>query len=87
MSISQSELNAVMEVRDAKSKGNIKYLRKWLIGPITGIWVKEFPSNTSKEMFLKFFCVNNKDLYMKIRLREYDMLESKGGEGYDVVFR
>lgn len=83
-----SQLNAIANVIGYKSEGHIRFIRRLWIGPIIGIWVKGFPGNTTRDEFLKSFCVSEKKrgAFMKLAMGDYKISKAKDGDGYDVRF-
>ena len=86
MEVRDSVMNAGANVLWCKQEGHIRFIRR--LGRIIGIWVKDFPGNTSQEEFLCMFCASeNKDkAYSKIQSGSYSVRASTKSEGYDVHF-
>ena len=86
MSEEDLKINAVANVIGYKNDGGIKFLRE--NGKMIGIWVRAFPSNTTKKYFLQMYCVKEEEnnAYKSILSSAYKIIKSKSGKGFDILF-
>jgi hypothetical protein len=85
MDLGKSQMDAAANVLGYKGKGDIQFIKQE--EHIIGIWIKNFPQNTTEQEFLSAYCAyeNNQDAMNSILHGAY-RLTSASDIGFNILF-
>jgi uncharacterized protein (TIGR02145 family) len=82
----EATANAFANILAFEQQGWIRFIREQ--DDIRGIWLKHFPSNTTKKLFLLLFCARHQEntAYKLVYMRAFKIKEARDKEGFEIIF-